>query len=94
MLQEFAPSLWLADGPTVSFYGFPYPTRMAIVRLAGGDVWVWSPIQLTAALEREVESLGGVQHIVSPNLLHHLYLAEWAARWPAARVYAPSARIV
>lgn len=89
MLREFAPSLWLVDGPTVSFYGFPYPTRMVIVRLASGDVWVWSPIAPTATLEREVESLGPVRHIVSPNLLHHLYLAEWSARWPSAHLYAP-----
>ncbi len=24
MLEEFGPSLYVADGPTVSFYGFPY----------------------------------------------------------------------
>ena len=32
-LKAFAPNIWLADGPIVSFYGFPYPTRLAIVRL-------------------------------------------------------------
>ena len=38
MLQEFAPSLYLADGPVVSFYGFPYPTRMAVAKLSDGRV--------------------------------------------------------
>ncbi len=32
-LEKLDESLWLADGETVSFYGFPYPTRSVIVRL-------------------------------------------------------------
>ena len=37
MLQEFGPSLYSSDGPTVPFFGFPYPTRMAIAKLADGE---------------------------------------------------------
>lgn len=89
MLEEFGPSLYVADGPTVPFLSFPYPTRMAIARLDDGCVWVWSPIALTAELARAVDSIGPVRHIVSPNKIHHLFLAEWAERWPGARLYAP-----
>jgi hypothetical protein len=89
MLEEFGPSLYLADGPRVPFYGFPYPTRMAVVRLSGGDAWVWSPVALTDDLARAVEAIGPVRHIVSPNRIHHLFLPEWALRWPEARLYAP-----
>ncbi len=81
--------MFLADGPPVSFFGFPYPTRMVVVRLSDGGLWVWSPISLTPELARDVDAVGPVQHIVSPNKLHHLYLADWAARWPEARLYAP-----
>ena len=89
MLEEFGPSLYMADGPTVSFLTFPYPTRMALARLADGSVWVWSPIALTPELERAVEAIGPVRHIVSPNKIHHLFLEPWAKRWPEARLYAP-----
>ena len=89
MFEEFAPSLFVADGPTVSFFGFPYPTRMAVARLADGSAWVWSPIALTPELERAVESIGPVRHIVSPNKIHHLFLSEWARAWPEAALYAP-----
>lgn len=89
MLVQFGPSIYVADGPTVSFFGFPYPTRMAVVRLSDGDVWVWSPIALTPELADGVQSLGPVRSIVSPNKLHHLFLKEWADRWPDARLYAP-----
>jgi hypothetical protein len=89
MLKEFGPSLYVAEGPKVSFYGFPYPTRMAVARLSDGSTWVWSPIALTEQLVDEVEAIGPVCHIVSPNKIHHLFLGEWAERWPDARLYAP-----
>jgi hypothetical protein len=89
MLEEFAASLYRAEGPAVSFYGFPYPTRMALARLADGGLWVWSPVALTSALEAEVAALGPVREIVSPNEIHHLFLAPWAERWPEARLHAP-----
>ena len=89
MLEAFGTSLYIADGPCVPFYGFPYPTRMALAQLSDGSVWVWSPVKLTAELEDEVQAIGPVRHIVSPNKIHHLFLQEWAERWPEARLYAP-----
>jgi hypothetical protein len=87
MLVEFGTSLYIADGPTVPFFGFPYPTRMALVPLSDGSVWVWSPIALTEELASEVQAIGPVRYIVSPNKIHHLFLKEWADRWPEARLY-------
>ena len=89
MIEEFGPSLFLANGPIVSFYGFPYSTRMAIARLSDGNTWIWSPVALTEELSKAVETIGPVKHIVSPNKIHHLFLKEWAERWPSARLYAP-----
>ncbi len=89
MLEEFGPSIYSADGPTVPFFGFPYPTRMAVARLSDGSAWVWSPVALTEELADEVQAIGPVRHIVSPNKLHHLFLSEWTDRWPDAHVYAP-----
>lgn len=89
MLEPFAPELYVANGPTVSFFGFPYPTRMVVARLPDGEVWVWSPIALTPELADAVHGIGSVRYIVSPNKLHHLFLQEWTDHWPAARLYAP-----
>jgi hypothetical protein len=88
-LQPIGDEIWIADGPTVPFFGFPYPTRMAVVRLDERDLWVWSPVALETELRGDVEALGPVRHLVSPNKIHHLFLAEWAAAWPGARLYAP-----
>lgn len=87
-LLALGPDIWLAEGPVVSFYGFAYPTRMVLIRLAGGSLFVWSPIALTAELQAEVDALGPVAHLVSPNAIHHLFLGAWKSAYPAARLYA------
>jgi hypothetical protein len=88
-LQQIGDEIWIADGPVVDFHSFPYPTRMVVVRLAGRRLWVWSPIALDPPLRAEVESLGDCAHLVSPNKLHHLFLAQWAAAWPNAEIWVP-----
>ena len=87
-LCEFGPGIWTADGPTVPFFTFPYPTRSALIRLSDGGLFVWSPIALSAALKTEVDALGPVRCLVSPNRLHHLFLQEWKLAYPRAKLYA------
>jgi hypothetical protein len=90
VLVPFGERLWIAEGPTVQFLGqIPYPTRMAVARLPDDSLWVWSPIALDEGLAAEVDALGGVRHLVSPNKIHHLFMGEWAERYPQARMYAP-----
>lgn len=89
MLELFGPKLHVAEGPVVPFFGFPFPTRMAVAQLSDGALWLWSPVALTGELARAVEALGTVRYIVSPNKIHHLYLSEWVERWPDAVLFAP-----
>lgn len=88
MLELLAPEIWFADGGIVSFKGFDYPTRMAVVRLADGGLWLWSPTEKTEGLEEQVRALGPVRHIVSPNKLHYLFLCQWHAAFPDAKLWA------
>jgi hypothetical protein len=87
-LLQFGPEIWIADGPVASFYGFPYPTRMAVIRLSNGSLFVWSPVALSGSLRGSIDVLGPVRYLVSPNALHHLFLAEWKFAYPEARLYA------
>jgi hypothetical protein len=89
MLNEFGDGIWIADGPeVVAALSFHYPTRMAIIRLAGGALLVWSPVALTPALKAAIAPLGEVRWLVAPNTLHHLFVADWQRAFPAARLYA------
>lgn len=92
-MLQLHDTLWLVDGGIVSFYGAPYPTRSVIARLGNGDLWVWSPVKLTADLRAAVNRLGPVRHLVSPNKLHHLYLKEWKEAFPGASLWAPQSTI-
>jgi Domain of unknown function (DUF4336) len=89
MLKQFGPEVWIADGPDAVVAGFHYPTRMAVIRLSEGRLFIWSPIQLTDVLRAEVDALGQAEHIIAPNSLHHLFLLEWKSAYPGAKVYAP-----
>lgn len=86
-LEQVGDSAWVAEGELMNFHGFPFPTRSVVVQLRSGALWVWSPIKLSDGLIREVDRLGCVAHLVSPNKIHHLYLQDWMARYPEAQVW-------
>lgn len=89
MLNKLADNVWLVEGQCVDFHGFPYPTRSVIVRFENGELWVWSPIAISEELAESIKKLGSVQHLVSPNKLHHLYLSEWKEKFPEALLWGP-----
>lgn len=93
MLEQLGQDLWVADGGTVSFFGFDYPTRMVVVRLDDGGLWLWSPIEPGGGIIEEVSALGAVRHLVSPNKLHHLFLAAWSERFPDAKLWGTASTI-
>lgn len=92
-MEKLADNIWIVEGDIVDFHGFPYPTRSVLVRLASGDLWCWSPIALTPALQSEIEQIGTPKHLVSPNKIHHLYLQDWKAVWPNAKLWGPASTI-
>ena len=87
-LSRFADEIWTYEGSKVRFYGFPFPTRMTVVRLNAGTLWIHSPEKLTDALQQELRELGEVAYLISPNKLHHLFLSKWIEAYPSARTYA------
>jgi hypothetical protein len=89
MLTQFGREIWIADGPAVATGGFHYATRMAVIRLSGGGLLIWSPIKLADSLRAEVDALGDVRYLVAPNSLHHLFLDDWRRAYASAKLYAP-----
>lgn len=86
-LRSLAPDLWVVDHP-FKIGPIAVGTRTTLVRLAGGALWVHSPGPLDPALEAAVRELGPVACLVSPNLYHHVFLADWIEAFPHARVFA------
>ncbi|MBY0401821.1 DUF4336 domain-containing protein, partial [Myxococcota bacterium] len=85
-MRELAGGLWTAHAP-LRFFGLELGARMSVVRLAGGDLLLHSPVAATPELVREVAALGRVAHLVAPNRLHHLFVGEWKRRFPDAAIH-------
>lgn len=88
-LKKISDGIWIVDGDEVSWYRMPYTTRTTIVRLGNGDLWIHSPGKIVRTLRNEVDELGVVKHLVSPNKIHHLYLSDWKEIYPDAILYSP-----
>lgn len=68
----------------VGRFKVPFSTRMTIVRLADQSLWCHSPIQANEKLFQEIDRLGNVKHLISPNKIHYAYIGEWKKRYPNA----------
>lgn len=88
VIEKVDENIWVANGNKVRFMGMRLGTRMTIVRLQHGGLWLHSPIARTAEVASLVSALGPVAAIVAPNRFHHLHVGAWAAAHPGARVYA------
>ncbi len=86
MLDPTANDLWSAT-QQISVHGLPVRTRMTVVRLAGGALWLHSPIAPAAALRAALDTLGDVRWIVAPNRMHHLFAGDWQAHYPQAALW-------
>lgn len=92
VLKPVAENVWIADGPEIHFgclgLKLPFPTRMTVIRLPSGGLWVHSPIALTQELAGRVFEVGEPQFLIAPNTLHYWYINDWKLRFPQALVYA------
>ncbi len=88
--KALAPDVGVVDGPfeylIVAGVRLPLPftTRMTVVRLSNGDLFLHSPIKFDEGLAKELQGLGTVRHLVSPNQFHYAHIGEWARAFPDA----------
>jgi hypothetical protein len=91
-LKPLGEDLWVVDGPIVEMAfpigSVPFPTRMVVVRLAGGELFLWSPTEPDEGLREEIDALGPVGHLVSPNKLHYVHVCAWKRAYPQATAWA------
>ncbi len=66
------------------FWGLETGTRMNLIRLPGGGLFVHCPVALDETTRAEVDALGEVRVVASSSLYHHLYAGEWMKAYPEA----------
>lgn len=89
---EQAENIWTVEGPEVGYrlggVVIPCPTRMTVVKLTDGTLWLHSPVAYTSALDQQLSTFGPVSAIVAPNSYHYLQVGAWAAAHSTAAIYA------
>jgi len=85
-LQRLDEGLFVVDGPE-RVAGLRIGTRMTVVRLRDGRLFLHSPVPHEAELGTDLEALGPVAFLVAPNKLHHRWLGPWTAACPRATVW-------
>ncbi len=83
MLSPFADDVW-TEARSVRFLGLETGTRMTVVRMSDGGLFVHSPVALDDATRRAVDALGEVRAVVAPSLFHHLHVGAWMGAYPDA----------
>lgn len=77
-------AVWHAQQP-LKFGPISLTTRMTVVRLRDGALWVHSPISPTHELIDELAKLGTVRYVVAPNKSHHLFFLAFLHAHPSAQ---------
>ncbi|MCC6554334.1 MAG: DUF4336 domain-containing protein [Polyangiaceae bacterium] len=83
MIEPFAEDVWTV-ARSQRFWGVETGTRMTIVRLGDGGLFVHCPVALDGETRRAVDALGPVRAVVASSLYHHLYVGEWMKAYPDA----------
>ncbi len=91
-IEALDDGLWTVAGEISMPLGH-FPRRMTVVRLADGQLVVWSAIPLDEASMQQLEAEGSIGYIVVPGVSHRLDVRPWKQRYPRARIVcAPGAR--
>src|SRR5262249_49817635 len=89
-VKPTGPDIGIVDGPfeylTVGGVRLPLPftTRMTVVRLSNGDLFLQSPIKFDEALASELQRMGTIRHLVSPNQFHYAHIGAGSKAFPDA----------
>jgi hypothetical protein len=89
VLHHFAEDIWLVDGPSVRAIFVPLPTRMIVVKLGDGSLWINSPVVVPRETLDEIVAIGPVRYLVAPTTLHIWRLEQWRTLFPQAQLWGP-----
>src|SRR4051812_45892821 len=89
---------WQRVSPDLPLYtcGYSFGAGHAIalaVPYDGGYAVISPPVKAPESSFAEIDGIGKVRAVVAPNAFHNMGIAAWAARFPDAKLFAPSQSI-
>jgi len=88
-VQAFAENVSITDGPPVRDMGVWFTTRMIVVKLTNGSLWVDSPASVPPNMLERIRALGPVRYLVAATPRHLWRLEEWHTLFPDAELWGP-----
>lgn len=89
VIQEFARNVSIVDGPNVRDFGITFTTRMTVVKLGSGSLWVESPVSVPFETLKRITELGAVRYLVAATPRHVWRLEGWHRLFPEAQLWSP-----
>ncbi|KAJ0145038.1 hypothetical protein CTA2_1054, partial [Colletotrichum tanaceti] len=90
VIRDLTPNVTTFSVPFSRFGAIKIGGRGTLVRLSSGALAVFSPVALTDAVRAKIAEKGGdLAYIVAPDIEHHIFLSEYKAAFPAARLIGP-----
>lgn len=83
-MRKLGAGIWIHERP-FRLFGAEFGNRMTIIEVGDGALLVHSPIALDDALKSDVERLGRVAYLITPNAFHGMFTDDWMAAFPDAR---------
>src|SRR5260370_37795183 len=84
-----APNLWIVDQPDFTTGIAKIGTRMTVIKLASGGLFLHSPTKLDDETKRTLDVLGEIRAVIAPSRAHHLFVGDYIKTWPTAKMYGP-----
>ena len=85
-MKSIDNGIWVVERP-FRFFGAEFGNRMTVIRLANNKLLLHSPVSLDSQLKQEVDALGKVEYLLTPNAFHGLHIGQWSAAYPHALVF-------
>lgn len=86
-LSEYVKGqIWILEYP-IRYASIDLFGRMAVIKLANGDLIIHDPCKMDDAVRHEIDAIGEVKYIVAPGTYHHLFVTDFQQYYPQAETY-------
>lgn len=78
--------IWIKEYP-IRYAGTRFNSRMTVVRLSNGNLFLHSPCEIDERTKNAIEELGRVDFIVAPGSYHYLHVSSAQQAFPEAETF-------
>lgn len=86
LTEYVTEKIYIVEYP-IRYGGMDLYSRMTLVRLNDGKLWIHSPCKIDSDLKAAINKLGEVAYILAPGNFHHLHIPDFQQEYPNAETF-------